>query len=306
MSKYTEILEERFEEMEKINIFHNQISAVLDLKLLIGMVLTGLKSIFNDELSCSGIYLGSEDNIVVNGSDESVCTMLKEKLRECKIENKVYNDKHVIVERLDDNSPDFGYLGLAFLYNSITKRDARVIKLLKGIIKVAVENAKLYKMATIDNLTGLYVRLYLEQRMGEEFLRSIRYHDDFSLILFDLNDFKLVNDNYGHIAGDEILRGVGRILLSTVRSMDVAARYGGDEFAVLLPRASKDDAENIAMRIVKNIAEFKIKIKKELIGVTSCFGVASYSGDHPESPIEMFIIADKRLYQQKIEFKKDR
>src|SRR5439155_23608838 len=108
-----------------------------------------------------------------------------------------------------------------------------------------------------DGLTQLYVRRYFDQRLEEEWRRSARYHNSFAVVLIDLDDFKLLNDRFGHQVGDRVLRETGGIIKHKMRAVDIPARYGGEEFAILLPRASSADAHKVATRIRADLAGYR-------------------------------------------------
>ncbi len=107
----------------------------------------------------------------------------------------------------------------------------------------------LAKQATHDPLTGLYNRRYFTDTLADHIEAANRYERDLSLILFDLDDFKHINDNFGHEAGDDALRQFAGLLKSTVRKADIVCRYGGDEFAVILPETNKNDARKLLYRL---------------------------------------------------------
>ncbi len=164
---------------------------------------------------------------------------------------------------------------------------------------VVIENADLYKKAkeraNIDELTGLYNHRYFHNRVNEEIARSSRFGDTFSLMTIDLDHFKNYNDVYGHLYGDKVLQNVGEFIKRSIRSVDMAFRYGGDEFAIILPHTSIDNAYKVAERIRKKI-ESDIDIKG--YPLTCSLGIASWPTDGLMRE-EMIQASDAALYHSK-------
>lgn len=162
-------------------------------------------------------------------------------------------------------------------------------------------HSQLYKAGTRDPLTGLYNRSYLDEHLDADFKLALRHKEEISLLLLDLDRFKSVNDSFGHIAGDMVLRGVGRILLDSTRSEDIASRYGGEEFVVLLRRTPPLGGIVAAERICKTVRESKTLFQDMEIPSTISIGVAALTHDPPtyKTSLEMFFAADKALYRAK-------
>ncbi len=159
-------------------------------------------------------------------------------------------------------------------------------------------HSRLQREALTDGLTELPNRRRLEEALGAELTRVRRYGGRFALVVADLDDFKQVNDRYGHLAGDDVLRAFAEVLRANVRDLDTAARYGGEEFALLLPETDLAGAERVAERIRKEMAARAIKtFPGAVLHVTVSFGVAA----HPESRTqdELFSAADEALYRAK-------
>ena len=176
------------------------------------------------------------------------------------------------------------------------------IKLLEKValqIAAPIENAQLYarleQKSRMDGLTGLFNRRHFEERLKEEVSRHSRYGDVFSIFMLDLDNFKAYNDTYGHVAGDILLAQVGKIIKSSIRSVDQAFRYGGDEFVVILPQTAVDDGYVVAERVRAQIAE---EMKKKALTVTCSIGLAGYPGDGAVSD-ELVGAADNALYHAK-------
>ncbi len=168
---------------------------------------------------------------------------------------------------------------------------------------VAIENARLHRVveqqAVTDSLTGLANRRQFYEVLGREFERAQRFRQQLALILLDIDDFKLINDSLGHLAGDAVLHAVAQTVQGLIREIDVAARYGGEEFAVLLPQTGREGAAHLAERLRIAIAEREIVFAGTPIdGVTASFGVAA-GPDEGMTQIDLVASADAALYQAK-------
>jgi two-component system, cell cycle response regulator len=167
---------------------------------------------------------------------------------------------------------------------------------------VALENVRLHRLverqASTDGLTDLANRRHFEEGLASEISRAERFGGSLALVLADLDDFKQVNDRYGHQAGDDVLRAFADVLRETVRDIDLAARYGGEEFAVLLPQTDLGGAERLAERLREVMEGRQLTPHPGAsFSVTSSFGVASF----PEAPTPaaLFAAADEALYRAK-------
>nr|MDQ5808450.1 diguanylate cyclase [Actinomycetota bacterium] len=171
-----------------------------------------------------------------------------------------------------------------------------LLRLLVDQMGVAVQNARDYRekleQAIRDPLTGLYNRRFLLEALEKEVQRSARYGSEASLVIFDVDDFKLVNDRYGHAAGDDVLRAVGGIAEGVIRPADSFARIGGEEFALLLPETSQLEALLVAERVRTAIGREKILGDRK---ITVSGGIASCPGDASEAE-ELQRLADGALY----------
>jgi diguanylate cyclase (GGDEF)-like protein len=183
--------------------------------------------------------------------------------------------------------------------SAFTMDHQRLLESIGQQAAVAIQNARLYELATVDGLTQLYVRRYFDLRLDEEWRRSTRYHNSFAIILIDLDDFKLLNDRYGHQVGDRVLRETAGIVRRKMRGVDIPARYGGEEYAILLPRASNADAAKVANRIRADIAAYRLRMNGTELGVTASFGVASYPECGDVDAVEVLHRADLALYEAK-------
>jgi diguanylate cyclase (GGDEF)-like protein len=152
--------------------------------------------------------------------------------------------------------------------------------------------------ATIDALTGIANRRSFDEELALEWRRAHRIGDSFALVLLDLDDFKKVNDTYGHPAGDAVLRTVGEVLGSAVRQIDLAARYGGEEFVVLVPESDLKGAAQLAKRLRLALSKARTELPDgQLLKVTASFGVAGKG--ELQSAEQLVAAADEALYEAK-------
>ena len=172
-------------------------------------------------------------------------------------------------------------------------------------IKVDITERKraqdeLERMAITDPLTGLFNRRYFFEVAQKEFLKSIRYNRPLSVVLFDIDMFKSINDTYGHLAGDQILAQIGVLLTQKERETDLSARYGGEEFVLLLPETNCEGARNTAERLRSLLETSPIYYENHKIQFTASFGVAGIGNrDYPETFDYLILQADKALYEAK-------
>ena len=168
---------------------------------------------------------------------------------------------------------------------------------------IALENARLYEearaLADRDPLTGFFNHRYFHERFGQEAVRASRSRRPLSLLMLDLDDFKLVNDTFGHLLGDEVLRWTADLIRRTLRASDVPARYGGDEFAILLPDADQDEAARTAERLTEAFASSSYSRDGRLVvPVGISVGAATFPVDG-RTAAELIAVADAGLYRVK-------
>lgn len=168
----------------------------------------------------------------------------------------------------------------------------------QDVTEVAVYQHKLLEMNMKDGLTGIYNRRFLESKFQDEFARHKRYRHDFSLIMFDIDHFKKINDNYGHQCGDFILKSVSSRIASFIRNVDCLARYGGEEFCCLLPETKIHFAVKVADRFRKVIMDQEHNFNGNLIKITISLGVSELR-EETQSSDEMLKKADDALYRAK-------
>ena len=147
---------------------------------------------------------------------------------------------------------------------------------------IAIENANLYWQATTDRMTRLFSHHFFEKSLDDEINRARRYSTTFALIMFDIDHFKNFNDTYGHLQGDLIIKEISKILLGSVRNIDMCSRYGGEEFAVILPEVDREGAAIVAERLRRKIEEHPFQGDEEVLHVTISVGVTAFDARaHP-------------------------
>jgi two-component system cell cycle response regulator len=171
-------------------------------------------------------------------------------------------------------------------------------------------NQKLEQMAITDSLTGCYNRHYLTQQLEYEVMKNIRYQIPFAIFLLDIDFFKLVNDNYGHLVGDEVICSTVEAIKQTLRRTDILARYGGEEFIIYSPYTSQSQANILAERVKSAVESNKVIAKNvaHSLSVTISMGLLSINDftienlKNPKTYLnELFESVDKALYQAKKE-----
>jgi diguanylate cyclase (GGDEF)-like protein len=192
------------------------------------------------------------------------------------------------------------------LIDEYVLRDGDFIKIGRTIFKFLsgnnIENAyheEIYRLTTVDGLTQIYNKRYFLETLEREISRAHRYHRDLSLIMFDIDFFKKVNDTHGHLAGDAVLKQLASVLKARIRREDIMARYGGEEFAIILPEIGVSNALTFAEKIRKLVEKTGFKFEDQSIPVTISIGVAAI-GQGIQTALEFIKIADDKLYQAKV------
>lgn len=187
-------------------------------------------------------------------------------------------------------------------YKGISEKDEEIFAILAHQFALALKRIRLYKevenMAITDSLTQLHTRRHLMERFEEEFARSKLRKACLSILMMDVDHFKRVNDQYGHLTGDAVLREVGRLIAGHTREIDITGRYGGEEFCVILPDTDKQGAMLAAERIRTAVHDEKIKAYDASLHVSLSVGVATYPDDAQQLD-ELLDKADWALYRAK-------
>jgi diguanylate cyclase (GGDEF)-like protein len=169
--------------------------------------------------------------------------------------------------------------------------------LVADILTVNFANARLYRAAYRDPLTGLRTRRALAEALANEHSRGLKHGSTFCVAMLDVDNFKDINDTYGHASGDDVMRQLGTSLQAAVRAQDIVVRHGGDEVAVLMPQTTLQEAQDVTERI-------RYRVRQELyttasISITVSCGLAQWSGESDEAPATVVRRADGALYEAK-------
>ncbi|MCJ7824258.1 MAG: GGDEF domain-containing protein [Anaerolineales bacterium] len=182
--------------------------------------------------------------------------------------------------------------GLAFMLHSLSSHITRSIERLRK------QTDAMAQLAHTDALTGLANRRYLIEQLEREFLRAKRYHRPLALLYLDLDRFKLINDQFGHVFGDEILRTIALSMRAVIRTTDLLARIGGDEFAVLLPETTIKGALGVASKLCRALTAFGANLAHTIPDLTFSAGVAQMRFED-DSIDDLLVRADTVQYQAK-------
>ena len=213
---------------------------------------------------------------------------------------EVHDNDRLVLVPLRPGGRDIGLLAVTKTQGEgFGETELHLLDALDAHVSVALENARLYSLAITDGLTRAYTLRYFQQAFQDEVARYKRYGQKLSLLMIDIDDFKRVNDTHGHPAGDEALRHVVRVLKESVREVDVVCRYGGEEFAVILPNTDSKAAAVVAERIrsAAEAHEFQVAAGVSL-GVTLSVGVSCCPSDG-DAMRELIEAADSALYRAK-------
>jgi diguanylate cyclase (GGDEF)-like protein len=246
------------------------------------------------------VPLGSEPTVIGRSSKCDV-----------QVDQESVSRNHARISRQRDNYVigDLGSTNGTYvndeLIDEVVLRDGDQIKVGRTIFKFIVSgnmeaqyHEEIYRLMTVDGLTELHNKRFFNEALEREMSRTRRYAREFSLLLFDIDHFKKINDTYGHLAGDSVLRQLGALVRNKVRRDDVPARTGGEEFSVIVPEVSLEGAIQLAEKLRASIEGSVFRFEGTKIPVTVSIGVAEWTEDI-QDPADLVKRADERLYEAK-------
>ena len=186
---------------------------------------------------------------------------------------------------------------------SMRELEARVAQLQRENIELIMKNRVLAEVSARDSLTGLYNRWYVMEKIESEMNRSLRHGSPVALVMLDIDHFKRVNDSFGHVAGDSVLKSFGQVLRESCRVYDVPGRYGGEEFCIVLPETRIGNTTAVAERIRQRLAESRFDVGGNRVAtITASMGIAGMDSVADEGLVSSAALierADRALYSAK-------
>lgn len=310
-----------------LQMISQAISSILDIKELLKYVndiIIGIMGVNNchiilfDEKS-ENLYLHT-----TNLEDEEELKILKDNIKSEVFMNVINNNKPIIDNNVESGKYPFllnrdirsficvplysktAKLGLILIEhkkeNAFGNNSVRLLDVIGQQIGITLENVLLYKnmqdMATIDGLTGVYNRLYFQNRIVTEYNKAVEGGYKLSIAIFDIDYFKKFNDTYGHLFGDKVIKTIAATIKDSLGEDDVIARYGGEEFVILYPKTDLEEAYQKVEKLRSMLEKIVVTDGKISASVTASFGVACYP-DNANDVMQLLRISDKALYRAK-------
>ena len=296
-------------EQSKINVeFHDSMKNIAkiietqyELNYIVPLIGEMLDRFISDHLIYVFLYQNNEYKLVWPKAcnDERIYETIKQLTPDC--EYILTNNDKTGAFPLISEGEIIGCVAARSTLDKLSKRDISYLEQLTRQSAITINRANTYakmlQYATLDALTGLNNRRQFEVRLNQEIATAKRQKNPLCAMMIDIDFFKKVNDTYGHASGDSVLSSVASIIKEHLRESDIPSRYGGEEFAVLLPYTHIEEAQIVGERLRKAVETAPIPIDKGNINVTISMGLAEFSSD--ESGEELFKRADKALYEAK-------
>ncbi len=244
------------------------------------------------DVNTTRIGRGADNQIVLDGDSVS--------RRHCHIERR--RDGWWLI---DDKSTNGTYVNEEQIEGEVLLRNGdrikvgpAILKFLSGADAEAKYHEEIYRMTIVDGLTQIHNKRYFQEALDRELLRARRHTRDLAIVMFDIDLFKRINDQFGHLAGDHVLRELARVVQSRIRRDEVLARYGGEEFVIVLPETPLDGAAALAENLRSRVEAHGFIFQSERIPVTISMGCAVLI-EADKSGTELVQRADEKLYEAK-------
>lgn len=244
------------------------------------------------EASPLKIGRGPDNHIILEGDSVSrrhAQLELREQTRWYAVDNRSTNGTYVNEDLIDSE--------LRLENGDRIKIGPTILKFLSGADAEAKYHEEIYRMTIMDGLTQIHNKRYLQEALERDVMRARRHSRELCVLMFDIDHFKNINDKYGHLAGDYVLRELARVVSERIRRDEVFARYGGEEFCLLLPETSLDGAARLAENLRYRVEQHPFQFQGEPIRVTISIGAAQLEEEMTST--DLITAADTKLYEAK-------
>lgn len=289
MSDYYSKLNKNLDNIVELSRISHRFCGILNLEGLIKDILREIKKMVGPDrctIKIKSAYNGKEYNYMLNNGSIEEVDENTEEITDAEIEIPLMrNQKQLGLLTMDSG-------------RRLNENEMAIIQNIAEQASVSLSNTMMYNLSIKDPLTGLFSRRHFESRLGEELARADREECSFSLVMFDIDSLKKVNDSFGHKVGDEVLKLFSKLMKSYTRPFDISARWGGDEFLLILPRTGVEKAVNIAERIIGNFSGTR-HIDGNPVDISAEYSVEEYIPNSGINGGQIFYNVDKRLVDKK-------